>query len=394
MLFRSIILSVFVCMPGLGEADSASIYDYRLGEHIIDYPLSVLDVISADLDGFAGQSFIKVNAPNETEVVLTFLQPDYTLDYLEHDWMNREVSAPTALGLPDIGEFTFGKTRVSDLQVAFGQQGFHYSCRQAQPIPGGFLTFVSFEIPERRNAVYTFVAEYSEDLVDRGMGDSGAIDLTQAVLIGAVVSLPSYPEEFWCDDRIEYTATHSRDEPQFPVRQTFADFLPPNTRVAETGRWEVVTDPFLMITKNGALTWGDRLFIMPDPGVCTSVGVMAWAHTYDDLGLMLLAGQDVDASFNLLQDGKTRVPFETPVSLANTLYAPINGRPWPPFAIGSFVFGPFDFAAIMAAESDPSSFGFSLEFPTGAAGMRDNYWSLEGLSDAGEKVIELCKENK
>lgn len=37
---------------------------------------------------------------------------------------------------------------------------------------------------------------------------------------------------------------------------------------------------------------------------------------------------------------------------------------------------------------------FAWEFPTGAAGMRDNYWSLEGLSDAGQKVIELCEENK
>ena len=52
------------------------------------------------------------------------------------------------------------------------------------------------------------------------------------------------------------------------------------------------------------------------------------------------------------------------------LYAPIEGREWPPFAIGSFVFGPFDFQRIIEAENDPSVFGFSLEFSSDVAGTR------------------------
>jgi hypothetical protein len=179
---------------------------------------------------------------------------------------------------------------------------------------------------------------------------------------------------------------------EVPENESFENFLPAGAGVAETDSWEVITDPFLMIIKNGALTWGDRLYIMPNPADCTLGEVMVWAHTYDDQGLLALEGKDVEAAFNLLLVAQKRAPLKSPVSLTNTLYAPINGREWPPFSIGSFVFGPFDFERIIAAEGDPSVFGFSLEFATEAAGMHDNYWSLEGLFDAGNEAMRLCRE--
>lgn len=380
-------------LAGPAFADAPSIFDYRLGDHIIDYPLSDLDIINSDLDGFGGQSFIKVNAPNATEVVLTFRQPRNTLQYLEHDWIDRDNTASTALGLPGMLEFTFGQTRVSDIQLALGQQGFHYACRQLQPVSGGLITFVSFEVPSRRNAVYTFVAEYSRDLAGRGLVDLDNIDLTQAVLVAAIVSRPDYADDFWCDERIDYTATPAVPEQRVPANESFEDFLPENARIAETDPWEVVIDPLLMIAKNGALTWGDRLYIMPNPADCSRAEFMVWAHTYDDASLLALEGRDVDGAFNLLLVEQQRVPLETPVPLANALYAPIDGREWPPFAVGSFVFGSFDFDRIIAAEGDPSVFGFSLEFAEGTAGLRDNYWSLEGLFAAGNEAMRLCREN-
>ena len=393
MRFDLLSLGLALGIAGPALAEAPSIFEYRLGDHIIDYPLSELDVISTDLDGFGGQSFIKVNAPNSTEVVLTFRQSRNTLQYLEHDWIDRENTAPTALGLHGISEFIFGQTRVSDVQLLLGQQGFHYACRQLQPISGGLLTFVSFEIPSRRDAVYTFVAEYSRDLADRGLVDLKNIDLTQAILVGTIVSRPDYPDDFWCDERIDYIATPAVPEQRVPEHESFEDFLPQNSRIAETDPWELVTDPFLMIAKNGALTWGDRLYIMPNPADCSRAEFMVWAHTYDDAGLLAIEGQDVDAAFNLLLVEQQRVPLEAPVPLANALYAPIDRREWPPFAVGSFVFGSFDFDRIIAAEGDPSAFGFSLEFAEGTAGLRDNYWSLEGLFAAGNESMRLCRAN-
>ena len=385
-------LALFVAGPALAE--EPSVFEYRLGDHIIDYPLSELDVISSDLDGFGGQSFIKVNAANATEVVLTFREPQNTLQYLEHDWIERDKTAPTALGLPGTSEFLFGQTRVSDIQSALGQQGFHYACRQLQPISGGLLTFVSFEIPSRRDAIYTFVAEYSHDFADRGLVDVENIDLTQAVLVGTIVSRPNYPDDFWCDERIAYTATPAVPDQTVPENESFDDFLPRNSRLAETDPWELVTDPFLMIAKNGAITWGDRLYIMPNPTDCSLADFMVWAHTFNDTDLVALEGQDVDGAFNLLLVEQKRVPLEGPVPLSNVLYAPIDGRDWPPFAVGSFVFGSFNFERIIAAEGDPSVFGFSLEFTEGTAGLRDNYWSLEGLFEAGNEAIRLCRERE
>ena len=225
-------LALFVA--GSASAEVPSVFEYRLGDHIIDYPLSELDVISSDLDGCWGQSFIKVSAANATEVVLTFRQPQNTLQYLEHDWIERNRTAPTALGLPGTSEFTFGQTRISEIQLALGQQGFHYACRQLQPISGGWLTFVSFEIPSQRDAVYTFVAEYSRDLADRGLVDLENVDLTQAVLVGTIVSRSDYPDDFWCDERIEYTATSEVSVQKIPQNESFKDFLPPNAQVAES----------------------------------------------------------------------------------------------------------------------------------------------------------------
>jgi hypothetical protein len=375
-------------LPAVALAEVATVFDYTLGDHIIDYPLSALDVISADLDGFGGQSFIKVRASNATEVVLTFRRPENTLQYLEHDWIDRRSTAPTALGLPGIPEFIFGKTRVSDLQATLEQQGFHYACRQLQPISGGLMTFLSFEIKDHPAAVYTFVAEYSRDLAERGLVDLESIDLSQAVLVGAIVSRPNYPEDFWCAERIPYAVPMLSE---LPPGEDFESFLPQDASVIVTDPWEVVTDPFLMITKSGALTFGDRLYIIPNLADCTIAEFMVWAHTYDDAGLLALEGQDVDAIFSLLVVEQNRVSLQAPVPLANALYAPITGRDWPPFAIGSFVFGSFDFERIIAAEGDPSVFGFSLEFPNGAAGMRDNYWSLEGLFEAGNEALRKCQ---
>ena len=66
---------------------------------------------------------------------------------------------------------------------------------------------------------------------------------------------------------------------------------------------------------------------------------------------------------------------------------------WPPFAVGSLVFGSFDLDRMIAAEVDPSVYGFSLEFAESTAGLRDNYWSLEGLFAAGNEAMRLCREN-
>ena len=383
-------LTLFVA--GSASAEVPSVFEYRLGDHIIDYPLSELDVISSDLDGFGGQSFIKVNAANATEVVLTFRQPQNTLQYLEHDWIDRDNTAPTSLGLPGISEFTFGQTRVSDIQSSLGQQGFHYACRRLQPISGGLLTLVSFEIPSRPDAIYTFVAEFSRDLAGRGLVDLDNVDLTQAVLVGTIVSRPDYPDDFWCDERIEYSETLPVEDQALPENENFEDFLPKNSRLAETDPWELVTDPLLMITKNGAVTWGDRLYIIPNPEDCSRAEFIVWAHTFDDAGLLELEGQDVDGAFNLLLVEQKRIPLKVPVPLVNALYAPIDGREWPPFSVGSFVFGSFNFDRIIAAEADPSVFGFSLEFAAGTAGLRDNYWSLEGLFEAGNEAMRLCRE--
>jgi hypothetical protein len=140
------------------------------------------------------------------------------------------------------------------------------------------------------------------------------------------------------------------------------------------------------------LSWGDRLYIMLDPLECTQADFMALAHTYDDKGLLSLEGKELNGAFNLLIASQNRMPLEQPVRLTSALYAPIDGREWPPFAVGSFVFGIFDFERIISTGTDPSVFGFSLEFGGAAAGMRENYWSLNGLLDAGNEAMKLCRE--
>ena len=392
MRFDLLSLALALGLAGPTFANVPSIFDYRLGDHIIDYPLSELDIIATDFDGFEGQSLIRVRAPNANQVVLTFRLPRNTLQYIEHDWIDRGVTSATALGLPEVPEFIFGQTRVVDIQAALGQQGFHYVCRSLEQISGGVLSFISFELSSRRDAIYTFVVEYSRDLADRGLVDLEEINLTQAVLVGTIVSRPDYPEDFWCAERILYTATPVVLEPDPRPNEAFEDFLPRGASIAETEPWEVITDPLVMITKNGALTWGDRLYIAPNPADCTSAEFIVWAHTYDDAGLMLLEGQDVDAAFNLLFVGQDRVPLKSPVPLSSTLYAPIEDREWPPFAIGSFVFGAFDFEGIISTEGDPSIFGFSFEFAEETAGLRGNFWSLEGLFEAGNEAMTLCRE--
>lgn len=384
-------------MPGLGRTEPASIYDYRLGEHIIDYPLSVLDVISADLDGPDGGSRIRLPASNATEVLLNFSGDDLLLHSIEHDWIDRDIKAQTALGLPGIPDFTFGETRAIDIQAAFGFDGFHYKCRQSVLSPDGLLSFISFELPsiwtsEGSNAVHTFVVEHSKDLSDRGAVDPDNSDFAQAVLVGTIVSTSRYNDNYWCTDRMRYTPTP--DLPSKPLTNSFYDFLPDKAHVVAESIWTVETEPFLLIRKNGALTYGDVMQIIPEADDCNIVNIIVWAHTYEDDQLMELEGTEVSGSFNVLFRGQVRRPLRSPVTLERAMFAPINGREWPPFAVGSFVFGWFDFDWILAVEDNPRILGFSLELPDDTAGMRDNYWSVEGLSAASEKVIELCEANK
>ena len=394
MLYKIFTGLLVLSLSPAAYADEASVFDYWLGDHIIDYPLSGLDVITTDLDNFGGQSFIRVLAPNANEVVLTFRRPRNTLQYIEHDWINREVTSLTALGLPEVPEFIFGQTRIVDIQSALGQQGFHYACRGLEQISGGVLSFISFEFSSRRDAVYTFVVEYSRDLADRGLVDMEEIDLTQAVLVGTIVSLPDYPEDFWCADRVPYTAKPALPDTKAPVNESFEDFLPLGARIAETEPWEVITVPEVMITKNGALTSGDRLFMIPDLSDCSGAEIFLWAHTYDDEKLLALEGRDLDAAFNLLLVEQNRVPLQSPVLLKHALYAPIKGRSWPPFAIGSLSIGRLNLERLVALEKNESAFGFSLEFLTDTAGMQDNYWSLEGLYEAGSEAMRLCREQR
>ena len=394
MLYRIIIGLLVLSLSPTAYADEASVFDYWLGDHIIDYPLSELDVITTDLDSSEGQSFIRVRAPNTNEVVLTFRRPRNTLQYIEHDWINREVTSLTALDLPEVPEFTFGQTRIADIQSALGQQGFHYACRSLEQISGGMLSFISFEFSSRRDAVYTFVVEYSRDLANRGLVDLEEIDLTQAVLVGTIVSRPDYPEDFWCADRVPYTAKPALADAETSVNESFESFLPLGTSVADTEPWEVITDPEVMIAKNGALTWGDRLFLIPEQSDCSGAAIFLWAHTYDDEKLLALEGRDIDAAFNLLLVEQKRVPLQSPVLLKHALYAPIKARSWPPFAIGSLSIGTFDLERLIELEKNQSAFGFSLEFSTDAAGMQDNYWSLEGLYEAGSEAMRLCREHK
>lgn len=228
--------------------------------------MSKLDVIAHDLNGFGGQSFIKLNGVGATEVVLTFRLPIRALEYIEHDWMDAEVPAATALGLPAIPDCTFGQSRMVDVQTAFGDQGFHSARRQLQLIPEGMLTFVSFEIEERPNAIYTFVFEYSRDLAERGLLDYDQLDLTKAILVATIVARPDYAGDFCCSEEVPYTA---EPEGMTDTANDAFDFLPTATTVVPTDPWELITELFLMIAKNGAVTWGDRLHLVLDITNCT-----------------------------------------------------------------------------------------------------------------------------
>lgn len=177
-----------------------------------------------------------------------------------------------------------------------------------------------------------------------------------------------------------------------PENEKFDDFLPEGTEILEKEPWVVVNNPFPAAVKNGAITWGDRLFIIPNPADCTRAEFMVWSHTYNDAGLLELKGQGVDGSFSLLLAEQARGLIVTPVPLTDVLYAPIDGREWPPFALGSFTFGEYDLARLLATEYDPYIFGFSLEFPKEVAGLKNNYWSLEGLFEAGREAAFLCEE--
>lgn len=387
--FKAVIL-ILSMAPVAAAADVAKVFDYALGDHIVEYPIDGPEVLDKEMDGFGGQSFIKVKAPEATEIALTFRRPSQTLHYIEHDWIDRSKSASTALSLPETPEFQFGKTKVVDIQKAMGSEGFHYVCRQMLPASGGFLSFLSFEIPSRPDAVYTFILESSEDLIKRGWVGANNKDLDGAVLVATTIFRPSYAKDFWCAERVPYDAEAKLHPPR--EQKNFADFPPTDGITVDQEPWQVMTEPTVMISKSGAMTWGDRMHIAPNPEDCTQAGIMIWAHTLQDEKLLALEGKEVDGFFNLLLADKRREPIETPVKLNHTLYAPIDGREWPPFAIGSFVFGPFDFERLIETENDPSASGFSLEFGSDVAGLRDNFWTLEGLHKAGVEAIKLCKE--
>lgn len=189
MFFRAIVL-VTATVPSILWADEARTYEHRLGDHIVDYPIDAPEVLDSEMDRFGGQSFIKVSATGGTEVALTFRRPSRTLHYIEHDWIKRTAPASTAFALPDVSEFQFGTSKIGDVQKALGADGFHYACRQILPNAGGFLSFLSFEIPSRPDAVYTFVFEHSPDLAKLGLVDATRDDLEAAVLVATAVFRP------------------------------------------------------------------------------------------------------------------------------------------------------------------------------------------------------------
>ena len=129
--------------------------------------------------------------------------------------------------------------------------------------------------------------------------------------------------------RMRYTPTP--DLPSKPVTDSFYDFLPDKAYVAAESRWTVQTEPFLLIQKSGALTYGDSMQIIPEADECNIVKIIVWAQTYEDDRLMDVEGTEVSGSFNMLFRGQVRVPLRSPVVLEKAMFAPINGREWPPF---------------------------------------------------------------
>lgn len=378
------------CASTTAAAEEASMFDYFLGDHIIDYPLSEFDVIAHDMEGFAGQTFIKALMPNDTHLVFTFRGSSPILSYMENDWIDRETAPKTNLNIPGIPEFTFGQTRAADLQKAFGGTGFHYECRQLQPVSAGLLSLISYEIPERPDAVYTFVVEYSRDLAERGLVDLENIDLTRAVLVATMVSRPSYNAYFWCPDRVPYTSTPM--PASVPEESNFEDFLPGGKQVVERSEWRLEPELGGGITKAGAVTWGDHLHVFPQKGDCTTADVMAWAHTSEVKALKALEGQEIAGNFNLLLAGNKRVPLKSPVELTMVIQPEAAIENNLSFAVGAFRMGLFDFERIISAEGDMQVLGFGLEFEGNPAGLKNNYWSLEGLFRAGNAALSACEE--
>ena len=390
--WRAILFSCLLsCVAFPLVAQEAQIFDYRLGDHIIDYPLSELDVVASELYGPRGDAYIKVNVQNGNHVSMTFAAPEVKIGYLEHDWVNRTAPAPTALKIPDVKEFNFGKTRASELQAAFGEDGYHFVCRQTVPVSGGVLSFISFDHPHDADTVYSFVVEYSQELAELGLVDPEAIDLEQAVLVAAIVARRSYLEEIWCDQTQAYSSQATI--PALPKVNSFADFLPRGGQIADPSVWQLETEPRLLISKNGALTWGDRILIVPGSKKCNAVNLIVWSHSVDKAALNSLKGQDVPGSFNLLVAGGQKVPLQTPVSLTIVLNPHIGSDEPLPFSVGSFDIGGFDLERLATAEADENVYGFSLEFPRGTAGLKSNYWSLEGLHDAAMEMLQLCRES-
>lgn len=379
-------------LPSTGQAEEASIYDYWLGDHIIDYALGELDVVEHNAPSEGQETSITVRAPNNTEVSLAFSGDSLILQYMQHEWLDRDNPAPTAIALPDQPEFVFGTTRASDIQAAFGGTGFHYQCLQHMAFTGGAVSFISYRIPSQPKSVYTFVVEHSRDLAERGLIDFEKDDFTQAVLVGSIVSHAQYMKDAFCEERTSYTSTPdviSTSEPE-----KFTDFLPSSARAADTGPWEVVTYPELMITKHSAVAWDDRIVITPADDDCTSAVIKVWASTFEDRESFEQDAHNIEGAFNLLLSGQQRVPLGPPIKLDRAAYLSNDAGSALPAALGLFIIGTFDFERIMSTEWNPSMFGFSFEFSSESAGMSDNYWSHEGLFEAGEEIMRICEHRR
>lgn len=154
MVFKAIVLAL-AAVPSSLWADEARTYDHRLGDHIVDYPIDAPEVLDSEMDGFGGQSFIKVKAPESTEVALTFRRPRQTLHYVQHDWIERTAQASTALALPDVQDSSSVHRRLAMSKRRLTLMASIMPDRQILPNAGGFLSFLSFEIPSRPDAVYS-----------------------------------------------------------------------------------------------------------------------------------------------------------------------------------------------------------------------------------------------
>ena len=95
VIFKAAIF-LLALSPSWVMAEEAKIFDHVLGDHIVDFPIDTAEVLDSDIDGYAGQTFIRIMAPEATEIALTFEASSQKLHYIEHDWIDRSKTASTA----------------------------------------------------------------------------------------------------------------------------------------------------------------------------------------------------------------------------------------------------------------------------------------------------------